>query len=158
MVAYTEEDQARVAAIAFTGNVNDQKGYLTTIRGLERIFRGVKRLAIILDGSAEEYQELASGIKITAVQILRDAFLSADSHPFVMAESNEEDPRAILAELNNLFNSAGTSISELRWRSAVTELNDGTMQENESVHSHRVHCTLYSLWSIYSTLHTYSLE
>ena len=64
MVAYTEDDKARVAAIAFTSNINDQRAYLTTIRGLHRILRGVAKLAVILDGSDPEYAALDAGVKI----------------------------------------------------------------------------------------------
>ena len=64
-----------VAELAFTGSVNDQRGYLKTMRDLNRFFGKNKRLSNLTTISTNDYDPPPTGVKIIAVDILRDAFL-----------------------------------------------------------------------------------
>ena len=132
MVAYTEADKLQVAELAFTGSVNDQQAYLKTIRDLNRFFGKNKRLSNLTSLSAHDYDQLPLGVKIVAVDILRDAFLSEPAHSFTLAESNDSDPRAILIEIGQFYNRTNASLGELEYRAAMAVVNDGTMLVHEA--------------------------
>ena len=132
MVAYTEADKIHVAELAFTGSVNDQRGYLKTMRDLNRFFGKNKRLSNLTTLSVNDYDQLPTGVKIIAVDILRDAFLSEPAHSFTLAESNDTDPRAILDEIGQFYNRTNASLGELEYRAAMAVVNDGTMLLHES--------------------------
>ena len=132
MVAYTEVDKLLVAELAFTGSVNDQRGYLKTMRDLNRFFGKNKRLSNLTTISTNDYDQLPTGVKIVAVDILRDAFLSEPAHSFTLAESNDTDPRAILEEIGQFYNRTNASLGELEYRAGMAVVNDGTMLLHES--------------------------
>ena len=132
MVACTEVDKLLVAELAFTGSVNDQRGYLKTMRDLNRFFGKNKRLSNLTTISTNDYDQLPTGVKIIAVDILRDAFLSEPAHSFTLAESNDTDPRAILEEIGQFYNRTNASLGELEYRAGMAVVNDGTMLLHES--------------------------
>ena len=132
MVACTEVDKILVAELAFTGSVNDQRGCLKTTRDPNRFFGKHKRLSNLTTLSVNDYDQLPTGVKIIAVDILRDAFLSEPAHSFTLAESNDTDPRAILDEIGQFYNCTNASLGELECRAAVAVANDGAMLLHES--------------------------
>ena len=132
MVACTEADKLLVAELAFTGSVNNNRGHLKTMRDLNRFFGKNKRLSNLTTLSVNDYDQLPTGVKIVAVDILRDAFLSEPAHSFTLAESNDTDPRAILEEIGQFYNRTNASLGELEYRAGMAVVNDGTMLLHES--------------------------
>ena len=130
---YTKTDKEQVASWAFKGALNDQHAYLDTVRELRRFFDGYSKLKNVLSEQNQAYNHVSIHAKIFAVDVMRDAFVSEPAHGLTLLKKNERNPRAIMREIHQYYNSSGFTLEELRYRKALATASDGTMKTHESV-------------------------